>query len=796
MMDQDLTKLGSGPRRKRTSMGLKRSRAHLERLSRTSSDSEDSSVAAESVSWLYFGFLFCFDIFMIGFNTVIWAFASVFLFLFSKVHDALLFKLVGNNYLYNVSWEDPRVDRETLNLTERDHVLTIASACDNVLSFIIDGAKVTAVDLNAAQLALCSLKRAAILELSHEEFFAIFAKQDIALLRQRMHLLRKHMDASALEFWDRKLPSFGGFMYSGSSGWLAYFLFRVVFPVLGFGWIRRDLEAGISQDDFRRKIKSYESRFEWIAWVADSVLVPLCAPLAGVPEAQLNLGNDRDGNVHTIIERVFLNTNLVDDNYFFLGYILGYYTERCCPRYLKADHFSKLKRAMQSNKLILYHGTLADRLRQDAQASPPVTYTAAIMLDHLDWMNDQGVNEELSLLWPLLDDDNGRVLWRSFASEPHRAALKHLRADKVDDGRRDRTGMYWGVWVAEKKSCGNAPENTSEGLFWTPQEPMGLVDKLVTGIKIVSFPILSKVMSLAGSAAKAMPGVSQEDLTNNSHAKKIEAFYASQAEAYDAFRENFLHARPNLATCVPLPPGKLTWIDVGAGTARNLEFFPIETLKRRFAKIYILDISASLLEMARRRVEAAGLTDVVELVLADFTDLSEKGKRALPRAGSVDLVTFSYSLSMIPNKQAALRQAGNLLSPGGSIGIADFFYHNQADSYEGKPMRKFLSHAYDFGCKMWFRQDGVHLLSDEVFDVLDADVELTCSERFRGSVPLLPLLRPYHGIWIARKPAEDDMTTEPFNGSFDDTLNVNGRSKSRSRSQSPRPRSRSRSPRK
>ena len=70
---------------------------------------------------------------------------------------------------------------------------------------------------------------------------------------------------------------------------------------------------------------------------------------------------------------------------------------------------------------------------------------------------------------------SGRVLWRSFASEPHRPALKHLRATKVDDGSRDRTGMYWGVWVAEKKSCGNAPENTSDGLFWTEQKPMGLV---------------------------------------------------------------------------------------------------------------------------------------------------------------------------------------------------------------------------------------------------------------------------------------------------------------------------------
>ena len=105
------------------------------------------------------------------------------------------------------------------------------------------------------------------------------------------------------------------------------------------------------------------------------------------------------------------------------------------------------------------------------------------------------------------------------------------------------------------------------------------VSKLATGIKIVSFPILSKVMTLASSAAKSMPGVSQEDLSHNAHAKKIEAFYSSQAEyvgfvvvalgfrwrqtltgrcarAYDAFRENFLHARSRLATCLPLPPGK------------------------------------------------------------------------------------------------------------------------------------------------------------------------------------------------------------------------------------------------
>jgi ubiquinone/menaquinone biosynthesis C-methylase UbiE len=47
--------------------------------------------------------------------------------------------------------------------------------------------------------------------------------------------------------------------------------------------------------------------------------------------------------------------------------------------------------------------------------------------------------------------------------------------------------------------------------------------------------------------------------------------------------------------------GGLVWIDVGGGTARNLEYFPVEVVRKYFKAIVILDISASLLEIAQRR---------------------------------------------------------------------------------------------------------------------------------------------------------------------------------------------------
>ena len=42
-------------------------------------------------------------------------------------------KFLNKTYIYNVSWEDPRIDMRVLDIQEDDHVLTIASAGDNAL---------------------------------------------------------------------------------------------------------------------------------------------------------------------------------------------------------------------------------------------------------------------------------------------------------------------------------------------------------------------------------------------------------------------------------------------------------------------------------------------------------------------------------------------------------------------------------------------------------------------------------------------------------------------------------------
>lgn len=48
--------------------------------------------------------------------------------LFTAVSDQIIWRVLGRTYIYNVSWEDPRIDQREFMLTEDDHVITLASA--------------------------------------------------------------------------------------------------------------------------------------------------------------------------------------------------------------------------------------------------------------------------------------------------------------------------------------------------------------------------------------------------------------------------------------------------------------------------------------------------------------------------------------------------------------------------------------------------------------------------------------------------------------------------------------------
>ena len=90
-------------------------------------------------------------------------------------------------------------------------------------------------------------------------------------------------------------------------------------------------------------------------------------------------------------------------------------------------------------------------------------------------------------------------------------------------------------------------------------------------------------------------------------------------------------------------------------TGSNLEFFKD---LRCWKKVVVLDYCPSLVATAKARVVKQDWTNFVDVVLGDACDVHCKG---LPMGGSVDVVTFSYALSMIPDWKGAIVNAHRLL---------------------------------------------------------------------------------------------------------------------------------------
>lgn len=121
------------------------------------------------------------------------------------------------------------------------------------------------------------------------------------------------------------------------------------------------------------------------------------------------------------------------------------------------------------------------------------------------------------------------------------------------------------------------------------------------------------------------------------------------------------------------------------------------------------------LQVAKKRVAAAGLQDIIECIYCDFCDAAQVAAK-LPKNGTVDLVTMSYSLSMIPDKEGALKSAVKLLKPKGEgvLGVADFFYGGGRRASHGKGdkdgVTNILTRIYCEFTRLWFAQDHVILL--------------------------------------------------------------------------------------
>jgi S-adenosylmethionine-diacylglycerol 3-amino-3-carboxypropyl transferase len=369
------------------------------------------------------------------------------------------FTFAFRGLVYAQIWEDPAVDMEALAITSDCHVVTIASGGCNVLSYLTaDPAKITAVDLNTAHIALNRLKLMAARTLpDHAAFHRFFAQADsrenVAAYRD---VVAPHLDEATRRYWEgrdligrRRIGGFARGIYRqgllGRFIGAAHLLARLhgVNP-------RRMLDANTLEEQraiFETELAPFFEK-GFVRWLTSQ---PASLFGLGIPPAQFEaLAGDKrmDAVLKARLKKLACDFDL-KDNYFAVqafgrGYAGG---EGPLPPYLQAGNHDAVR--VRAERVDVRHVNFTDFLRDQPAASAD----RYILLDAQDWMDD----DQLNALWAQITrtaKPGARVLFRT-AGEP--SILPGRVADAVmehwdyqaeasrDYTARDRSAIYGGV---------------------------------------------------------------------------------------------------------------------------------------------------------------------------------------------------------------------------------------------------------------------------------------------------------------------------------------------------------------
>ncbi|KAH8647999.1 hypothetical protein BGZ60DRAFT_570248 [Tricladium varicosporioides] len=281
------------------------------------------------------------------------------------------------------------------------------------------------------------------------------------------------------------------------------------------------------------------------------------------------------------------------------------------------------------------------------------------------------------------------------------------------------------------------------------------------------------------------------DGTGNGQQDALESFYKAQAGVYDATRKRLLRGREDMLGLVAAQlvnkaanerthDPKRIWVDIGGGTGWNIEAMSeFVSVPDFFSSVYLVDFSPSLCEVARKRFTRLGWKNVHVVCqdartfrLEDYEN-DTSGAIGFPRlpdsnyfaeednvsVGGADLVTLSYSLSMIPDFYSVIDSLTHLLAPTGTIGVVDFYVQSIVDlscrNYTGGAFNRHVNWFSRLFWRAWFDVDRVGLeagrrdyLEYRFGTVLSADSR----NKLLGSIP--------YYVWLGcpKRPASASST--------------------------------------
>jgi S-adenosylmethionine-diacylglycerol 3-amino-3-carboxypropyl transferase len=372
-----------------------------------------------------------------------------------------LFTFAFQHLVYPQIWEDPLVDMEALRIRPDDHMVAIASGGCNVLSYLTaDPARITAVDLNGAHIALNRLKLCALKNLPDQEaFFSFFGHADsssnVAAYQTRLRAL---LDPDSRAYWDgrgigvrRRIEAFSDNFYRhgllGRFIGAGHLLARLYGVDLGAILKARTLEE--QRAVFDKQLAPVVDK-KFVRWLARQ---PATLYGLGIPPSQYRAlsGDSPDGIAAVLkqrIERLACGFP-IGDNYFAwqaFGRRYAPDANASLPPYLQRDNFDALR--ARADRVRPHHGSLTTFLND----SPAESLDCYVLLDAQDWMSDA----DLTALWTGIlrtARPGARVIFRTAADErllPGRVPKGILDAFVYDADRcralsaKDRSSIYGG----------------------------------------------------------------------------------------------------------------------------------------------------------------------------------------------------------------------------------------------------------------------------------------------------------------------------------------------------------------
>ncbi|WP_213981151.1 DUF3419 family protein [Sphingomonas sp. dw_22] len=370
------------------------------------------------------------------------------------------FTFAFRGLVYAQIWEDPDVDMEALEITPDSHVVTIASGGCNVFSYLTaNPAKITAVDLNPAHIALNNLKKQALLSLpdyaTFHRFFGLANRpENIDAYKE---FIRPQLDDTSRDYWDSRSPSGvrringfkTGFYKQGLLGRLIGFVHNMARKY------KIDPTEILRAKNIEEQREIFETRFapffekKFLRWLVDQ---PAALFGFGIPPAQYDLLKVDDaggitGALKSRLRKLACDFDIKDNYYAWQAFGRGYgeHADAPLPPYLQKANYEAVRD--RAERVEIRHTNYADYL----DSMPAQSLDRYILLDAQDWMTD----EQLTRIWTEITrtaKPGARVLYRT-AAVPDVVAghipaaildqWEYAPQEKREDWtRRDRSSVY------------------------------------------------------------------------------------------------------------------------------------------------------------------------------------------------------------------------------------------------------------------------------------------------------------------------------------------------------------------